>query len=118
MAWAALTLSLLGAGCAGFGTEGRQAFKDAKYPDAFAHFETDLKNNPNHPLAQFNMADGYQQKGQIPMALQYYRQVAANGKNMKADEYNLLEQHDSNTTLSEVACRYIRQAQQTDPNCN
>ena len=126
---AVLTLSLLGAACAnvlgtsgpsghgndGLGREGVRDFRVGSYAEAEGHFAVDYKNKPGNPLTQFNLADSFRQRGQHEQANMLYRQAAAGGKAYRPDHF--LETHDSSTTIRDVACRYLGEDHQTDPNC-
>jgi hypothetical protein len=104
-----------GHGPDGRGHEAVQAFVRGDIVLADREFDAEYRAHPNNPVAQFNMADLLRRHGQIAQADILYHQAAASGRNYIPD--HLLEPHDATTTIRDVACRYLAEDGQPDPNC-
>ena len=111
---AVLILGLAISGCA-IGQPGYQEFSEGHYQQAHTEFSADYRNSPDSSIAQFNMADSYRQRGENDKADVLFHQAAASGRGVHPD--GILEVHDSDTTVADVACRHLAEDHQSDSNC-
>jgi hypothetical protein len=111
---ALLVLGLALSGCS-VGMPGYQEFVEGHYQAAHTDFAADYKDHPDSSIAQMNMAVSYRQRGERDKANVMFHDAADSGRGVHPD--GMSERHDSSTTVSEVACRYLAEDRQSDPNC-
>jgi outer membrane protein OmpA-like peptidoglycan-associated protein len=126
LALAVLSLSLLGSASAfayvdrghgpdGLGQAGMGALARNALPQADDYYYSEYLSNPGNPLAIYNWARTLQARGHLDQANVFYHQAAASGANYIPDI--LLEFHDANTTIRDVACKHLAENRVADPNC-
>lgn len=112
---AVVGLGLALAGCGGIGRPGYDEFVTGNYQKAHEDFASDYASYPNSPVAQINMGESYRQRGEQDKANAMFHDAALSGQGIHPD--GMSEPHNSNTTIADVACRYLAENHQSDPNC-
>jgi tetratricopeptide (TPR) repeat protein len=100
---AALLLSVGLSACTVRGpiVRGFEAFADMNYELAEMEFTEALKDDPNNPYAQLNLAAVYQNTGRPELAIPLYLKVLETGKNIRPTRK--ANSGDANPTLAELA---------------
>jgi outer membrane protein OmpA-like peptidoglycan-associated protein len=126
LALVALSISLLGSASAfaaidkghgsdGLGQAGLHALARGDMSLADRYYYSEYLAHPDNPLAIFNWGRTLQLRGHIEESNPLLSQAASVGANYIPD--TLLEEHDANTTVRDVACKHLAENRRADPNC-
>ena len=112
-----LPLGLSTAGCSGMGV-GEAGVHDVvagNWDRARIEFTRDYQDQPEHPIAVFNMGVTHQHDGNIGKADALYSEAAVRGKGYVPD--GTLEPPSSGRTVAEHACARLHRDNRLDASC-
>ena len=110
-----LPLGLSTAGCMGVGEAGLHDVVAGNWDGARIEFTRDYQDNPEHPIAVFNMGVTHQHDGNIGKADALFSEAAVRGKGFVPDE--TLEPLSSGRTVAEHACARLHRDNRLDASC-
>jgi hypothetical protein len=106
----ALGLSLLAAACAPANLypsdPGVRMLAAGRYTDAKNALVAELKNDPDNPYIQFDLASAYQDLGRMDLAAPLYRKVIREGQDIVPPVAS--DPTEAGMTLSDMACTNLR----------
>ena len=112
---AVLPVGLMTSGCSGVGYAGVHDVMAGNWTAAKADFNEDYRDNPDHPIAIFNMGTAYSHDGDINKAAPMFSEAAVRGRGYVPD--GTLEPVSSGRTVAEHACARLHRDNKLDPNC-
>jgi hypothetical protein len=115
MICAVLPMGLLMSGCGGIGSAGVDDVVAGNWTAAKEDFSEDYRDNPEHPIAVFNMGTAYHHDGDIARADTMFSEAAVRGKGYVPD--GTLEPKSSGDTVAEHACARLHRDNRLDANC-
>ena len=86
---------------------GYRAFNNNDAAATARYYEGAVRETPNEPYYELNLATAYQAQGRMDQAAPYYRLVLENGTNVRPARVTA---GSPNRTLAEIACDNLRQA--------
>ncbi len=86
---------------------GFRAFNNNDAATTARYYEGAVRETPNEPYYELNLATAYQAQGRMDQAAPYYRAVLENGTNVRPARVTA---GSPNRTLAEIACDNLRQA--------
>jgi len=115
MICAMLPVGLMTSGCMGIGQAGSHDVVAGNWTAAKEDFSEDYRDNPEHPIAIFNMGTAYTHDGDINKAASMYSEAAVRGRGYVPD--GTLEPASSGVTVAEHACARLHRDNKLDPSC-
>jgi hypothetical protein len=115
---AVLPMGFLMSGCAltdGMGAAGVREVQRGNWQAAKVEFNRDYAENPEHPIAVFNMGDTYHHDANLTDADAKFSHAAAIGKTYEPDLF--LEPDSDGATIAMIACRHLHEDHRLDSNC-
>jgi hypothetical protein len=113
---AVLPLGLLTSGCStGMGAAGVHDVVAGNWTAAKEDFNEDYRNDPEHPIAVFNMGTAYHHDGDIDKADSMFSEAVQRGRGYEPDI--TLEPQGAGLTVSEHACNRLHRDNKLDANC-
>ena len=117
---ALLPIGLMTSGCAieGFGGVGEAGVHQVvagNWNAAKADFAEDYQDNPDHPIAIFNMGTAYRHDDNLDKSTPMFSEAAVKGRGYVPD--GTLEPISSGKTVAEHACARLHRDNKLDPNC-
>jgi hypothetical protein len=115
---AVLPIGLLAAGCSsidGIGYAGSHEVVAGNWTAATTDFNRDYRDNPDHPIAVFNMGAAYHHDGDVGKADNMFSEAVERGRKYEPD--GTLEPAGSGVTVAEHACARLHRDNKLDPNC-
>src|SRR5579863_9548973 len=99
---AVLPVGFLLSGCGGIGNAGLHQVVAGNWTAAKEDFNEDYKDNPDHPIAVFNMGATYHHDGDTNKADSMFTEAVQRGKGYMPDR--TLEPKNAGDTVAEHAC--------------
>ena len=110
-----LPLGFSTAGCTGVGYAGLHDVVAGNWDGARKEFTRDYQDQPEHPIAVFNMGVTHQHDGNIGRADTLFSEAAVRGKGYVPD--GTLEPLSSGPTVAEHACARLHRDNRLDASC-
>ena len=112
---AALPVGLAMAGCSGVGEAGVHEVTAGNWTAAKEDFSRDYQNDPQHPVAVFNMGATYHHDGDVAKADDMFHEAVERGKTHVPDIS--LEPPGSGITVAHQACSRLHRDNKLDAGC-
>jgi len=112
---AVLPIGFLLTGCGGMGSAGFHQVVAGNWTAAKQDFSEDYQDNPEHPIAVFNMGAAYSHDGDVNKASSMFSEAVIRGKGYVPD--NTLEPSNAGDTIAEHACARLHRDNRLDANC-
>ncbi|HWY60726.1 MAG TPA: hypothetical protein VNW15_02380 [Rhizomicrobium sp.] len=112
---AILPVGFLLSGCGGMGSSGFHDVVAGNWTAAKEDFNEDYRDNPDHPIAVFNMGTAYHHDGDIDKASSMFSEAVIRGKGYVPDD--TLEPKSAGDTIAEHACARLHRDNKLDANC-
>jgi hypothetical protein len=112
---AVLPVGLLLSGCGGMGSAGFHQVVAGNWNAAKEDFNEDYRDNPEHPIAVFNMGAAYRHDGDVDKSSSMFSEAVIRGKGYVPDD--TLEPANAGDTIAEHACARLHRDNKLDANC-